>query len=201
MKLEVPFYKQTKKLNCGPAALRMVIAYFDKDIGLEVLEERAGIEEGRGVFTVQIALAAARSGYKTEFFSKSVYFNEENLELDFYKKYFDMIQHSKKVVEDAKNEGVKIEERGLSLEELLEKTGKNSIPIVLVDWNVVRGTKERGYQGHFVPVVGYDEDSIYVHNHGFENPTPFLQIKREVFEEARKAKGTDEDVVVVYRRV
>jgi len=35
MRLDVPFYKQTTKFNCGPAALRMVIAYLDQDLGLD----------------------------------------------------------------------------------------------------------------------------------------------------------------------
>ncbi|MBI2670549.1 C39 family peptidase [Candidatus Woesearchaeota archaeon] len=40
MRLEVPFYQQTKHVNCGPSALRMIISYFDKDPGIEVLEEK-----------------------------------------------------------------------------------------------------------------------------------------------------------------
>ena len=62
MKLNVPFYKQTTKLNCGPAALRMVLAYFDKDYSLKFLEEKSQIKEGKGVFKIQIAIAAARLG-------------------------------------------------------------------------------------------------------------------------------------------
>jgi len=111
MKLDVPFYKQTTKLNCGPAALRMVIAYFGNDPGLEVLEQRTGIKEGKGISTVQIANAAAVSGYKTTFYSKHIYFNEENLKLEFYQKYSDLVQQSKQLVEDAKIAGVKMEER------------------------------------------------------------------------------------------
>lgn len=200
MRLEVPFYKQTTKLNCGPAALRMIIAYFDQDIGLEILEQRTGIQEGKGVSTIQIATAAALSGYKTDFFSKHIYFNEENLKLDFYQKYSDATQQSKKVVEDAQKAGVRLEEKAISLEELLHKISNESVPIILLDWNIVKGTKEKGYQGHFVPVVGYDNENIYVHSHGLTNPTPFLSIKREIFEEARKANGTDEDIIIIHRR-
>jgi len=200
MKLKVPFYNQTTKLNCGPVALRMIVAYFDYDVGLEVLEQRTGIKEGKGIITVQIAIAAALSGYKTDFFSKHIYFNEENLKLEFYQKHSDIVQQSKKLVEDARNIGVNMEERGVSLEELLKKIGRNNIPIILLDWNVVKGTREKGYQGHFVPIVGYDKDNIYVHNHGLDNPKPFLPIKREIFEEARRAEGTDEDIIIIHRR-
>ncbi len=201
MKLEVPFYKQTTKLNCGPAALRMVIVYFEQDLGLEILEQRTGIKEGKGISTIQIATAAALSGYKTNFFSKHIYFNEENLKLEFYQKYSEAVQQSKQVVEDAKNAGVEMEERGVSLEELLRNVTHNNVPIILLDWNIVKGTREKGYQGHFVPIVGYDESNVYVHNHGSDNPEPFLSIKNDIFEEARKAEGTDEDIIIIHRKI
>lgn len=200
MKLEIPFYKQTTELNCGPVALRMILAYFDKDPGLEILEEKIGIKDGKGVSTIQIAIAASLLGYKTYFFSKHIYFNEENLKFGFYQKYFDATQQSKQLVEEAKMAGVKIEEKDVSLKKLLGKLGKNSVPIILLNWNIVNGKRDNGYQGHFVPIVGYDEDNIYVHNHGLDNPTSFLPIKKEIFEEARKAKGTDEDIIIIHRR-
>ena len=46
MKIRVPFYKQTNPLNCGPSALKMVLAYFGKNIDIKILEEKTGIKEG-----------------------------------------------------------------------------------------------------------------------------------------------------------
>ncbi len=201
MKLNVPFYKQTSSLNCGPFALKMVLAYFgeDKDIGL--LEKKMGMRDGKGISTIRIAITAASFGYRTDFYSKHVLFNEENLKQEFYKKYSDMdLERSKKSVEDAKSAGVNIQEKTLSLEELLRFVTKDSIPIVLLDWNYVKGEKERGYQGHFVPIVGYDERNVYVHNHGLKNTQKFMPIQKEIFDEARKAEGTDEDIVIIYRK-
>ena len=77
MRLEIPFYKQTTSLNCGPTALKMVLAYLGKDEGVEILEARTGIKEGKGVSTIQIATAAASLGYPTDFYSKHILFNEE----------------------------------------------------------------------------------------------------------------------------
>src|SRR3989304_1182641 len=170
MKLEVPFYNQTTKLNCGPAALRMVLAYFDKDYGLPLLEEKAKIKEGKGIFTVQIAIAAASLGYRADFYSRQVSFNKENLKLEFYQKYTDLITQTDELVEEAKKLGVHVEEKRLSLEEILSKVSNSSLPIILLDWNIVKGTREKGYQGHFVPIVGHDEENVYVHNHGFTDP-------------------------------
>ncbi|MEK6800663.1 MAG: peptidase C39 family protein [Nanoarchaeota archaeon] len=199
MRLEVPFYKQTTKLNCGPVALRMVLAYFGQEVSLDVLEQRTGIKEGKGVSTIQLATVASSLGYKTDFFSKHIYFNEDNLKLEFYQRYSDAIQQSKQIVEDAKTAGVMVEKKVMSLEELLQKISEDSIAIILLDWNIVKGTREKGYQGHFVPIVGYDDENMYVHNHGLDDPRLFLPIKREIFEEARKAQGTDEDIIIIHR--
>jgi len=201
MRLEVPFFKQTSPLNCGPMALRMVLAYLGKDEGADILEERTGIKEGKGISTIQIATAAASLGYKTDFYSKHILFNEENLKHEFYKKYSDMdLEQSEKWVEDAKAKGVNIQERTLSLGEILGFVTKDSVPIVLIDWNIIKDRKEKGYQGHFVPVVGYDKQNVYIHNHGLNDTKEFMSVKKDLFDEARKADGTDEDVVVVHRK-
>ncbi|RLJ02865.1 MAG: hypothetical protein DRP11_02410, partial [Candidatus Aenigmatarchaeota archaeon] len=130
--------------------------------------------------------------------SRHLLFNEENLKLDFYKKYVDIdLEGSKKLLEEAERLGVNIEEKELDLEELLSKVTEDSVPIVLVDWNAIDGGK--GYQGHFLPLVGYDEMNVYVHDHGLKDPRPFKPIPRGIFDRARKAEGTDEDIVIVHR--
>ncbi len=108
------------------------------------------------------------------------------------------LEQSKGLVQIAKKAGVRIEERLFSLEELLCHLTEDSIPTVLIDWNVVK--ERRGYQGHFVPLVGYDEKNVYVHNHGLEDTKPFFSIDKTKFDKARKAQGADEDIVIVYRK-
>lgn len=200
MKLNIPFYKQTTPLNCGPSALRMVLAYFDKDPGLKILEEKIGVKKGKGVATIRLTIASASLGYKTDFYSKHVLFNEKNIALDYYKQYGDLnLEESHKLIKKAKEKGVNIQEKSLSLEKLLSKVTKNSIPIILIDWNVVLGKKEEGYHGYFVPIVGYDNENVYVHNHGFKNTQKFFSINKLIFDKARKARGTDEDIVIIYK--
>jgi len=198
MKLKVPFFKQTTPLNCGPMALRMVLAYLGNNEEIRVLEEKIGINKGKGISTIQIANAAASLGYKTKFYSKHVSFNEEHLKQKFYQEYSDMdLEKSEKLLENAKSNGVNIQEKTLPLEKLLEFVTKNSVPIILLDWNVVMVRKEKGYQGHFVPIVGYDEQNVYIHNPGLDETQEFMPILRNVFDEARKADGTDEDILII----
>lgn len=200
MKLNVPFYKQTTTLNCGPAALRIVLAYIDKDPGIEILEQKTELKEGKGIMTIQIATAAALLGHPTKFFSKHIEFNPENKKLEFYKKYTTETQQSDSAVKNARRAGVQIEKRTLSLKEILAAITEDSVPIILLDWNVISPKEGRTYQGHFVPVVGYDENNIYVHNHGLVETQAYFPIPKDIFEKARKARGTDEDITIISKK-
>ena len=116
--------------------------------------------------------------------------------MDFYKKYSEDFNDTEKIVGESKEEGVVIHEKSISLEEILGFVTKKSIPIILLDWNIVKNKEEKGYQGHFVPIVGYDKDNVYVHNQGsFEK---FLKIDKNIFDKARKTKGTDEDLAIIF---
>ena len=202
MKLNVPFFKQTTHLNCGPVALRMVIAYLDKDPGLELLEKKTAITEGKGTSTIQLASVVASLGFKTKFFSKHIAFNKENLGLEFYKDFSDMdAEKYKKWMEDARSSGVQMEEKTLTLQELLSFISEDCIPIVLIDWGIITDNKDKGYQGHFVPIVGYDAENVIIHSHGFDKPKEFFEIKRELLDEARKSEGTDEDIVIINKKI
>lgn len=122
----------------------MVLAYFKENRTLKELGRLMGKKEGKGVATIQIAEAASKLGYKTQFYSKHVLFNEENLKMDFYKQYLDMnlIKYMKQLIEDAKKAGVIITERELSLKEILKFVRKDCIPIILLDWNVIKKRKD-----------------------------------------------------------
>jgi len=200
MRLKVPFYKQTTSTNCGPVALQMVLSYFGEDPGLDVVEEKVGIRERKAVSTIQLAIASGAFGFGTRFLSKILGFDEKHMELDFYKKYKDTLVDHSELIARARDLGVELEEKCVGLDEFLSYIGEDSLVIVLLDWNIVKGEKERGYQGHFVVVTGWDEENVYVHNHGFRDPMSNMTIPKEVFDEARKAQGTDEDFVVVRKK-
>ncbi|MFB6246206.1 MAG: peptidase C39 family protein [Candidatus Pacearchaeota archaeon] len=199
MILGIPFYKQDKEVNCGPISLQMVLNYFEGGFGLEEVEKACEIKEGKGVFTVQLAFAAASLGYKVEFYSKQIGVNKEHLKKEFYQRYAEDLEKAEEFEKRAREFGAKVEERHLGLSEILSYLDAGKVPIALLDWNVVKGSREKGYRGHFVPVVGYDEENVYVHNGGFDSPQEFMSISKEVFDEARKVDGTGEDVVFVWK--
>jgi len=197
MKLRVPFYKQKTDSDCGPAALKMVLDYFGENKKLTDIYKLMDKKEGKGISTIQIAEAASKLGHKAIFYSTYVLLNEENLKLDFYKKYSNLdLEYSKQLIKNAKKSGVKIHEKTLLLKEILRLVTRDSIPIILLDWNIINN--KNGYQGHFVPIVGYDANNIYVHK---PNGKKFLRIEKKMFDKARKAEGTDEDIAIIQRRL
>lgn len=199
MKISVPFFLQTTPLNCGPANLKMVLDYFGFSYSINELEEMVKIKEGKGVSSLSLAIVLKKLGLDVEFFSKHLGFNSENLKLDFYKKYSNNnLSESENRVKEARKLGVELFEQSISLNEILNKLSKDSLIITLIDWNKVVGRE--GYLGHFVLIVGYDKNNVIIHNSGINSGKAFMKIKKDIFDKARVANGTDEDLIIVKRK-
>lgn len=200
MKLDVPFYVQGHN-ECGPANLQMVLAYFGKKVAIDEIKKLVDSESSGTTWSLGLANAASGLGFRTEFFTKSIEPNPANFELDFYKKEMDGLDAAREKFKILKQKaiklGVRIEEKSLVLNEILTKINKDCLAIVLIDWGTIAGTGK--FVGHYVTLTGYDDKFVYVHQSGPKDPTPFMQITRELFDEARKSKGTDEDLVFIHR--
>jgi hypothetical protein len=195
MKLKVPYFEQNKLNNCGANSLKMVLSYFNKDYDISELEEMCEIKQGKGLNSASITLAVRKAGFNCDFYSSSMSVNPDNYNLDFYKKYSEEIESVNEIIKRTIELGVNQFEKTINLEKITSLINEKSVPIILLDWSVINNNN-KGYQGHFVPIVGFDEKFIYVHT-GQDNQKGF-PIEIEVFEKARKAKGTDEDFIVVY---
>jgi hypothetical protein len=199
MKLKVPFIKQSTSLNCGPVALQMVLQFFDDATSIEILENKTEIKEGKGIYTIQIGVAAASLGYKVSFYSKEEDTFEENSKKEFYKKFSALNKTELgEWVKKGEKLGISFHKQSLELDDLLQLVSTNSVPIILLDWNIIKD--KEGYQGHFVPVVGHDSEYIYIHNHGLSETKEYMQVKKGLFDKARKSSGTDEDIVIIHRK-
>jgi uncharacterized protein YvpB len=197
MIFNIPFFKQKDNTDCGISALKMAFAYLGQEIEEREIEKLAGKKPGKGLGTINLSIASAKKGFKTKFFSKTINFNPENLKMDFYKKFAasDLINESNKLANEARQAGAELVEKSIELNELLGHVKENSAVIVLLDWNTL--LQKQGYQGHFVVITGFDKESIYVHNSSINNPEKNKKIKKELFEKARKASGTDEDILII----
>ncbi len=138
-------------------------------------------------------------GFPTKLISISNFSHEES-SIEYYKKY----SHDKgkiilkELAEEMEVLGVSIEERNLPLEELLKFLSKDSVPIVLINWKVIEG--KEGFNGHFLPITGYDNKNVYVHNPGIKMAQPYLEIEKSLFIKAWEDKGTDKDTIIIYRK-
>lgn len=202
MKLDVPFYKQESKMDCGPTALMMALAFLGKPYSKDRIFDLVDSDRSGVTWTLGLAKAAAQLGFDTEFYTTSLGFNPENYKLDFYKKNADSASSTEQKLERLRKEAlkfdVKMQEKSLTLEDILSKISKDCIAIVLLNWAKVVGKGK--YRGHFVPIVGYDSRNVYVHNQGLKKSRNFMPIKRDFFDSARKAAGTDEDIVFIHRK-
>ena len=121
----VPHFQQASSLDCGPTCVRMCAgAVLNGDPGgAREMNEATGRLDGKVVTTLELALTLSRilpRGAATLFFcSTSVVFNEENARLPFYQRYNAASAAQSAVQRDeAARNGVRIEERSVSLAEL-----------------------------------------------------------------------------------
>lgn len=69
MIIQVPLFKQTNSLSCGPTALRMVLAYFGYDFSEEYITGTIGGLKKYGVRAISLRDFASKLGFKTTCFS------------------------------------------------------------------------------------------------------------------------------------
>ena len=69
MKIQVPLFKQTDSLSCGPTALRMILAYFGHDVSEDQIIKNLGGIKKYGVRTISLREYASNLGFKTTCFS------------------------------------------------------------------------------------------------------------------------------------
>lgn len=197
MKLDIPFYKSEKDIECGPTVLKMVLEFLGKKVAFKKIAKLERQLETGTVWSIGIARAAKLLGLNSKLISQSNFTFDEKL--DYYEKHKGergiIVLHE--MLEEAKTLGIDIEEKNLSLEELLSFLSQDSIPIVLVDWNVLKG--KPGYIGHFLVLAGYDSNNVYVHNPGIDRAAAFMPIQRDTFVKMWESKGTDKDAIVIYR--
>ncbi|MEJ2267602.1 MAG: hypothetical protein P8X70_00820 [Nanoarchaeota archaeon] len=206
MILKIPFYENNGDGNqCMQVGMKCVLKHFlDKDFPLDELDKLTGRKENLWTYTSQIVSVLYDLGLDLKFYSKEDL--EPFLEGEpFIRKHFGKdadkilkftdVPTVVKATEKLLNYNI-FEKRILSLEDIQEHIKQGHVPMVLIDYNkIIR--KEDFYQDHFV-VTGFDEEYIYFHESGPKNAEPNKKIKKEFFEEAINANGTDNDCVIVY---
>lgn len=193
MKLEFPHCLQESEYDCGPANLLMLCQYFNQDKKMADIKELMDYRDGEAIYTIEIATIASELGLKAEFFTADPFADHEG---EFYEEH-SREKTDEELYREADEAGVEVEQLTFTMDELLEKISENTVPVVLIDWHTLKD-KDEGYQGHFVPIVGYNDSEVIFHDASDEEGD-FLKADRERFDEARKAEGTDQDVAFISR--
>ena len=198
MRLEIPFIRSETDKDCGQLALKMALNYFGESFCMEEISKLTKTLPSGLTWTFGISVAANTLGYGGEVFSSSNFSHEEEIG------YYDTNSGNEglDVLHELRREGKRLEiplnEKDLSLDELKDLISENSLVIVLLNWNAVKGID--GYQGHFVLLTGYDNDFFYFHNPGFDRQGSDVKLSNELFKEAWESKGTDKDLIVISRK-
>jgi len=79
MRLNIPFYKQENKTDCGPIVLKMVLEYLGGKYSREELMDLVDSGKSGITFTIGLAKTAAELGFETEFYTS--FFGSKSKEL------------------------------------------------------------------------------------------------------------------------
>ncbi|MBC5793283.1 MAG: peptidase C39 family protein [Nanohaloarchaea archaeon] len=191
MRLDVPFHRQESDYDCGPAALKMALDFFGDSKSMSEIKDLLEYSEGDAVFTVQLATAAEEIGHEVEFYTAEP--DNDHDDKEFHREHA-VDKENGELYREAEDAGTELKFESISLEEIKKRLREGELPIVLVDWNILKDRE--GYQGHFLPFVGFESGKVLVHNPDAEDGS-YMEIEEEMFEEARKADGTDQDIALI----
>jgi len=194
MKLNIPFYKSEKDIECAQRCLQMVLKYFKEKHSIKELSKLTKQLPTGMTWTAGIARASKILGFNTKIISKTNFSHSEN-EIEYYKKHAKEMDTLHALIKENKQLNIPSLEKNLSINQLTKLLTKNSIPIILINWNTL--AKKENYQGHFVVFSGYDDENIYIHNPGITKAQAFMPIKKELFKKAWESKGTDKDIILI----
>lgn len=190
----VPFFANTPdNTHCLQAALRMVLKYYlpDKEYSWEELEKLTAKKEGLWTWVMQGVINMRKLGFEVivredfdyeQFIAKGgEYLKERNGEAVAR----EMIRHSD------------IEQERTISKEFIKLLGNKSIPaslnelkklikddyLVIANVNLKMLNGQEGYDGHFVVIYGFDDESLYIHDPGL----PPQKERKVSYEQFRKA--------------
>ena len=94
MKIDIPYIKSKTDIDCGQLALKMVLEYFGEKREIKELTNLIRTLPSGLTWTIGIAIAAKKLGYKTTLISKSN-FSHKDQDIEYY-------------IKNAKDGGMKI---------------------------------------------------------------------------------------------
>jgi len=204
--MEVAEVRQSFLWDCGLACTEMVVRTFFQhnmqtvpECSVEILHNMADTES---VWGVDIAYLLKRFDVPCVFCTTSWGVKKEYAQMAFYKNTFDQDQNRVNTLfEQAERNGVCIQVRSVSSEEIKNHVSRGNLVVALVNANLLEAasvSEDVPYHGHFVLVCGFEETTdewIYKDPDTEQRESRATQ---EQFDKARKSVGTDEDLIFVF---
>jgi len=216
----LPHVKQTQKWDCGFCCMSMILGYTKRENS--DLESLKKLHLGTVVWTVNLAYMLKDFGMKFGFYTTQKQISA-NYETDIFslqqdapevETFHKAIALAKERVDKAVTNGIRIEERELTSQELKEKISSGHVAILLINSLIfgclecqhqlfnedtfctlpVNGTP---YRGHYIVICGYNpKQDVYL----FKNPSgdrPVCYVPAALIEESRKSFGTQQNIILV----
>ncbi|XP_065830492.1 protein GUCD1-like [Oscarella lobularis] len=219
--MAIQHVQQVKNWDCGLASAQMVLKTilghrFSSD---EFSEKCRELAFETNVWTIDVACLLQKFGVEHLYCTVTLGVDETYAEKRFYREDFNSEEaRVNQLFRDADKTGLKIEKRSVTIDEIDKHLRENKVAIVLVDSITLNSgesqtsccfrffhsekrnrhsNKDEEYAGHYIVVCGYNKSkrTIAYHDPALEQGPTHTSL--EVFEQARKCHGTDEDIVFV----
>jgi hypothetical protein len=205
MILDIPFVKN-RGAQCGQANAIAVIKYFypEKKMTFKQINIIIRAKPNKYTWPFQIAIALNHFGVKAKAFSKRNYdIGQKGIRglKKAFGKDFDYI-FNKWIDYPMYEWAVKIAKRKRLFEvkatpfpkiERLFKKGFVVMPVI--DWNVLKGIKNKPYEGHFVIITGIEKNNVYIND---PDNGKNLKYPKKRFIKAYSTPALDDDLCVAY---
>jgi len=208
MILDIPFVKN-KNAQCGQANTIAVIKYFypKKKVTFKQINKIIHAKPDKYTWPLQVAIALNHFGIKAKAFSKDKY-DVGQKGIDGFKKAFgkdfDYIFDKwidypmyEWAVKTAKRK--KLFEVKATPSKKIGRIFKNgNIVMAVIDWNVLKGIKNKPYEGHFVIITGIEKNNVYITDPDYGKN---LKHPKKRFIKAYTVPALDDDICVAYGKI
>ncbi|XP_005103474.1 protein GUCD1 [Aplysia californica] len=213
--VSVPYVQQCYHWDCGLACVSMILQMFKEPCDDVYTKDLDFVQCGESVWTIDLAYILNRHKVHTSMYTVTLGVHESHHKKAFYKESIgeDAIRVNK-MFDNALQNGLSVEKRSLSIDDLMEHLQRDNPVIALVDWTQMKCewcdsklkqcwsciTCHAGpYQGHYVVVCGYDRQKGLIY---YKNPDARAHdmccMQMSQFDKARTSDGTDEDILYIY---
>ncbi|XP_060699815.1 protein GUCD1 [Hemiscyllium ocellatum] len=220
VQLNVPIIQQSFHWDCGLACSRMVLQYLHPVSDEEFQTACWRLQLSESVWTIDLAYLMQQFGVMHRFCTQTLGVDKGYRYQSFYRKHFETEEDRvNQLFSQAEANGVHVEKRSVTIQEIQQHLAKEHVIIVLVNAVLLVcdlcsapvkfccllpiGQKcfcrKPDYQGHFIVVCGYNRNSgcIFYNNPAYADRVCCTTVSN--FNEARMSYGTDEDILFVYK--